>query len=323
MKKKGYNMSFKARKVAIVGTGPVGASCAFALINQCMCEEILMIDLNESKSKGETLDLSHAIEYMPLRTKVKVGTYEECKDVDVVVITASAPPKPNQTRLDTLGTSSKICTSIVEPIMKSGFDGFFILVSNPVDVISYHTWKLSGLPKNKVIGTGTSLDTARLKTLISAELEGIDTKSIQAFAMGEHGDSQMVPWSKVTIAGESLLNLMKKNSSLAKLDLDKLVWKTTRLGWDIYETKGTTYYGIAASVVGIIKSIFHDEKKVIPVSALLDGEYGEKDVYAGVPAIIGKNGVEKVIELELIDEEKDKFKKSLDILKNCIKSIGY
>ncbi|KGN04482.1 lactate dehydrogenase [Clostridium haemolyticum NCTC 8350] len=316
-------MSFKARKIAIVGTGPVGASCAFALINQCMCEEILMIDLNKTIVKGETLDLSHAIEYMPLRTKIKVGTYEECKDVDIVIITASAPPKPNQTRLDTLGVSSKICTSIVKSIMNYGFNGFFILVSNPVDIISYHTWKLSGLPKNKVIGTGTSLDTARLKMLISAELGGIDTKSIQAFAMGEHGDSQIVPWSKVTIGGESLFNLMKKNSSLSKLDLNKLVWKTTRLGWDIYETKGTTYYGISSAVVGIIKSIFHDEKKIIPVSALLDGEYGEKDIYAGVPAIIGKNGVEKVIELELTDKEKIKFKKSLDIIKKSMSSIGY
>ncbi|KEI07178.1 L-lactate dehydrogenase [Clostridium botulinum] len=315
-------MSFKARKVAIIGTGSVGASCAFALVNQCVCEEILLVDLKRDKAEGEALDLNHGIEYMSSTTKIRVGTYEDCKDVDVIVMTASEPPRPNETRLDILEDSKGICKMIVDSVMKAEFNGFFVLVTNPVDVIAYYTWKLSGLPKNRVIGTGTALDTARLKTLISAELDEVDTKSIQAFAMGEHGDSQMVPWSKVSIAGEPLLDLMKKNDKLAKLHLDKMELKTAKLGWDIYVTKGTTYYGIASTVVGIIKSIFHDDKKVIPVSTLLEGEYGQNDVYMGVPTVIGKNGVEKIIELELTDTEKEKFNNSANVIKKYIKKLG-
>lgn len=314
-------MSVKARKVAIVGCGLVGSSCAYALVNQCVCEEILMIDINEEKAKGEALDLTQSVEYMPLRTKINVGTYKDCKDVDVVIITAGPPPKAGQTRLDTLEVSIKICDSIVNPIMESGFNGFFILVSNPVDIISYYVWKISGLPKQRVIGTGTAIDTVRLKNILSRYLNNIDTRSIQGFSLGEHGDSQMVPWSKITIAGKSFLSLKEENPILSKLDLDSIVKETAKAGWEIYKRKGTTYYGIAGAAVGIIKSIFHDENKVIPVSTLLEGEYGQNDIYMGVPAIIGKNGVESIIELDLKDEEKEKFNKSALILREYISKI--
>ncbi|SHE39495.1 L-lactate dehydrogenase [Clostridium fallax] len=314
-------MSVKARKVAIVGCGLVGSSCAYALVNQCVCEEILMIDINEEKAKGEALDLTQSVEYMPLRTKINVGTYKDCKDVDVVIITAGPPPKAGQTRLDTLEVSIKICDSIVNPIMESGFNGFFILVSNPVDIISYYVWKISGLPKQRVIGTGTAIDTVRLKNILSRYLNNIDTRSIQGFSLGEHGDSQMVPWSKITIAGKSFLSLKEENPILSKLDLDSIVKETAKAGWEIYKRKGTTYYGIAGAAVGIIKSIFHDENKVIPVSTLLEGEYGQNDIYMGVPAIIGKNGVESIIDLDLKDEEKEKFNKSALILREYISKI--
>ncbi len=316
-------MTTKLRKVAIVGTGLVGSSCAFSLINQCVCEEILMIDINEERAKGEAWDITHAVEYMPYKTKVYSAKYEECKDVDAIIITAGAPPKLGQTRLDTLGISAKICRSIVEPIMESGFNGFFILVSNPVDIIAYHVWKLSGLPKNKIIGTGTSVDSARLKTILSEKLEGIDTKSIQAFSMGEHGDSQMVPWSHVSVAGEPFLKMIDKNDKLRNINLDEIVTKTAKVGWEIYERKGTTYYGIAAAAVGIIKSIFHDEKRIIPVSAMLNGEYGEENIYTGVPCIIGKNGVEKVIEIEMTEDELVRFKRSNSVLREYMSTIGY
>lgn len=316
-------MTTKARKVAIIGTGLVGSSCAFALANQCVCEEILMIDINEERAKGESWDITHAIEYMPYRTKVYNSKYEDCKDVDAIIITAGAPPKPGQTRLDTLGISAKICESIVKPIMNSGFNGFFILVSNPVDIIAYHVWKLSGLPKNKVIGTGTSVDSARLKTLLSEKLGGIDTRSIQAFSMGEHGDSQMVPWSHVNVAGEPFLKMMAKDDELKNIDLDEIVSKTAKAGWEIYERKGTTYYGIAAAAVGIIKSIFHDEKRIIPVSAMLDGEYGEENLFTGVPVIIGKEGTEKVIEIDMTEDEMNRFKNSNNILREYMSTIGY
>ncbi|SHK84823.1 L-lactate dehydrogenase [Clostridium cavendishii DSM 21758] len=316
-------MTMKLRKVAIVGTGLVGSSCAFSLINQCVCEEILMIDINEERAKGEAWDITHAVEYMPYKTKVYSAKYEECKDVDAIIITAGAPPKLGQTRLDTLGISAKICRSIVEPIMESGFNGFFILVSNPVDIIAYHVWKLSGLPKNKIIGTGTSVDSARLKTILSEKLEGIDTKSIQAFSMGEHGDSQMVPWSHISVAGEPFLKMIDKNDKLRNINLDEIVTKTAKVGWEIYERKGTTYYGIAAAAIGIIKSIFHDEKRIIPVSAMLNGEYGEENIYTGVPCIIGKNGVEKVIEIEMTEDELVRFKRSNSVLREYMSTIGY
>lgn len=316
-------MSIKSRKIAIVGTGLVGSSCGFALVNQCVCDELLMIDINDEKAKGEAWDLTHGVEFMSQRTKVRNASYEDCSDADIVIITAGAAPKPGQTRLDTLGVSAKICNSIVEPIMKSGFNGFFIIASNPVDVIAYHVWKLSGLPKNKVIGTGTTIDSSRLKNFLSEYLDGIDVRSIHAYAMGEHGDSQMVPWSNVSVAGKPFLKLIQESEELKTIDLDNIVHKTARAGWEIYERKGTTYYGIASCVVGIIKSIFHDEKKILPVSTLLDGEYDETNVYSGVPTVIGKNGAEQIIEIDMTESEMDKFKNSNNILREYISTIGY
>ncbi|MEG0297014.1 MAG: L-lactate dehydrogenase [Clostridium sp.] len=316
-------MSIKSRKIAIVGTGLVGSSCGFALVNQCVCDELLMIDINDEKAKGEAWDLTHGVEFMSQRTKVRNGSYADCSDVDIVIITAGAAPKPGQTRLDTLGVSANICKSIVEPIMKSGFDGFFIVASNPVDIIAYHIWKLSGLPKNKVIGTGTTIDSSRLKNFLSEHLGGIDVRSIHAYSMGEHGDSQMVPWSNVSVAGKPFLKLMQENEDMKDIDLDNIVYKTARAGWEIYERKGTTYYGIASCVVGIIKSIFHDEKKILPVSTLLEGEYNENNVYSGVPTVIGKNGAEQIVEIDMTESEMDKFRKSNNVLREYMSTIGY
>lgn len=317
-------MSLKSRKIAIIGTGLVGSSCGFAIVNQCVCDELLMIDINEEKAKGEAWDLTHGVEYMSQRTKVRQGTYDECGDVDIIIFTAGAAPKPGQTRLDTLDVSAAICNSVVKEVMKSGFNGIFIIASNPVDIISYHIWKLSGLPKNQIIGTGTTIDSARLKNFLSQHLNGIDPKSIHAYSMGEHGDSQMVPWSNVSVAGKSLFKIIEEDKNLkSEINLDELVEKTARAGWEVYNRKGTTYYGIAAAVVGIVKSIFSDEKKILPVSSLLEGEYGENDVYTGVPTIIGKDGAEKVFEIDMTKEEKTKFKNSNDILRQYLKNIGY
>lgn len=315
-------MAVKPRKVAIVGAGLVGSSCGFSLINQGVCEEIMMIDINEERAIGEALDLNHAVEYLSKRTKVYKGSYDQCGDVDIVIITAGAPPKSND-RLTTLELSANICNTIVEPIMKSGFDGFFIVVSNPVDIITYHVWKISGLPRNKVIGSGTSVDSARLKTLISEQIN-VDPRSVQAYSMGEHGDSQMVPWSHVYVGGKPFLTIREQNpETLGKLDLDELVSRVARAGWDIFNRKGTTYYGIASAVVAIVNSIFHDENKIIPVSSVLDGEYGCKDVALGVPAIIGCNGINDIVEIKMREEELVKFYNSVNRIKEYIKKLGY
>ena len=315
-------MFSKRRKVAIVGTGLVGSSTAFSLITQGICDEVIMIDINKEKALGEVMDLKHCIEYLNRNTKIRVGSYEECGDVDIVVITAGAPPKPGQTRLDTLDLSAQITESIVNPIMKSGFKGHFIIVSNPVDIISYYVYKLSGLPKSNVIGSGTSVDSARLKNFIG-DIFNVDPRSVQAYSMGEHGDSQMVPWSHVYIGGKPFRKVIEDNKDrVGEIDLDKLVLDTARAGWEVYNRKGTTYYAIASSTAGIIKAIINDENKIIPVSTLLDGEYGETDVFSGVPAVLNAEGVKEVVEIDMTTEELEKFKLSNKTIKEYIKKLN-
>ena len=314
-------MSLKKSKVAIIGTGLVGSSTAFSLITQGVCDEILMIDINEERALGEVMDLNHCIEYLNRNTKVIRGRYDQCGDVDIIVITAGAPPKPGQTRIDTLELSAKIVESIVDPIMKSGFKGHFIVISNPVDMIAYHVYKISGLPKNHIIGTGTSVDSARLKNFIG-ELLNVDPRSVQAYSMGEHGDSQMVPWSHVTVGGKSFDEILTDNKDrVGDVDLDKLVLETAKAGWEVYNRKGTTYYGIATATVGIIKAIMNDENRIMPVSTLLEGEYGESDVFCGVPAVLNADGVKEVVEIHMTNDELDKFKKSVALIKYYTKKI--
>ena len=314
-------MGLRKSKIAIIGTGLVGSSTAFSLITQGVCDEILMIDINEERALGEVMDLNHCIEYLNRNTKVVKGSYEQCGDVDIIVITAGAPPKPGQTRLDTLALSAKIAESIVNPIMKSGFQGHFIVISNPVDMIAYHVYKTSGLPKSHIIGTGTSVDSARLKNFIGSLLN-VDPRSVQGYSMGEHGDSQMVPWSHVTVGGKSFSEILKDNKDrVGDVDLDKLVLETARAGWEVYNRKGTTYYGIASATVGIIKAIMNDENKIMPVSTLLDGEYGEYDVFCGVPAVLNADGVKEVVEIHMTEEELEKFKKSAELIREYSKKI--
>lgn len=314
-------MALKARKIAIVGTGLVGSSTAFSIITQGICEEVIMIDINEERALGEAMDLTHCIEYLDQNVKIKKGAYKDCGDVDIIIITAGPPPKPGQTRLDTLDASAKIMKTIVDPIMESGFKGFFVIISNPVDIMTYYTWKLSGLPANQVIGTGTSIDSARLKYFIG-EIFDVDPRSIQAYSMGEHGDSQMVPWSHVYIGGKPFYKVIKDNENRAKdIDLDKLVLDTAKAGWEVYNRKGTTYYGIATSAVAICKAILNDENTIMPVSTLLRGEYGVKDVYAGVPAVLNNTGVKEIVEIDMTDDEKEKFNKSIDIIKGYINKL--
>ena len=308
-------MQISKRKVAIVGTGLVGSTTAFSLITQGVCDEVMMIDINKERAYGEMLDLQDSIEYLNRNVKITTGTYEDCGDVDIIVITAGAPPKPGQSRLDTLELSAQICRSIVNPIMASGFDGIFIVISNPVDMITHYVQFLSGLPKNQVIGTGTAIDSARLKNLI-AKLVKVDPRSVHAYSMGEHGDSQMVPWSTVTVAGKPFYDVIADNKELVgDVDLDELVHKTAKEGWEIYNRKGTTYYGIATACAGIIKAILNDENRIIPVSTLLEGEYGEKDVYAGVPTILNRTGAADVLEIHMTPGELARFKESVSVIR--------
>ena len=308
-------MKITTRKVAIVGCGLVGSTTAFSLVTQGVCDEVMMIDINEERAIGEMLDLRDSIEYLNRNVKVTTGSYDKCGDMDIIVITAGAPPKPGQSRLDTLELSANICKSIVEPVMKSGFDGIFIVISNPVDMIAHYVYKLSGLPKNQVIGTGTAIDSARLQNYI-AQLVEVDPRSVHAYSMGEHGDSQMVPWSTVTVGGKPFYDVIADNKELVgEVDLDELVYKTTQKGWEILNRKGTTYYGIATACVGIIKAILNDDNRIIPVSTLLEGEYGEENVYAGVPTVLNRSGAYDVLEIHMTPGELARFKESAKLIR--------
>ena len=207
--------------------------------------------------------------------------------------------------------------------MASGFDGIFLIASNPVDIITYLVWKESGLPRNQVIGTGTSLDSSRLKTILS-ELIDVDPRSINGYALGEHGDSQFVAWSHVTIGGKPLLQIVEEHQErLGEVNLDEIADQVSKAGWEIYKRKGTTYYGIGSSLAGITRSIFNDDYSIVAVSAILNGEYGEKNICTGVPAIITRQGIHDIVELNLTQDEKEKFQKSNTILREYMAKIGY
>jgi L-lactate dehydrogenase len=314
-------MKIKTSKIAIIGCGLVGSSTAFSLVTQGICDEILMIDINEERALGEVMDLRDTIKYLDRNVKVRTAGYKDCGDADIIVITAGAPPQKGQTRLDTLEVSAKIVKTIVEPIMASGFDGIFIVVSNPVDIMAHYVHHLSGLPKNQVIGTGSALDTSRLQNFI-AEMVNVDPRSIYAYSMGEHGDSQMVPWSTVTVAGKPFQDIILDNKDmLGDVDLDEIVKKTVREGWEIYQRKGTTYYGIATTCAGIIKAILYDENRIIPVSTLLEGEYGQDGVFAGVPTILNRTGAADILEIHMTEGELEKFKGSAEIIKEYTDKI--
>lgn len=314
-------MKIVKRKVAIVGCGLVGSTTAFSLITQGICDEVMMIDINKERAYGEMLDLQDCIEYLNKNVKVYTGDYSDCGDVDIIVITAGAPPKQGQTRLDTLELSAKICKSIVDPIMQIGFDGIFLVISNPVDIITHYVHFLSGLPKNQVIGTGTAIDSARLQNMI-AQITRVDPRSVHAYSMGEHGDSQMVPWSTVTVAGKPFYDVIADNKELVgDVDLEDLRYKTTQEGWEILNRKGTTYYGIATACAGIIKAILDDENRIVPVSTLLEGEYGENNVYAGVPTVLNRMGASDVLEIHMTPGELARFKESTKLIREYTDKI--
>ncbi|WP_243290458.1 L-lactate dehydrogenase [Bacillus sp. FJAT-47783] len=311
------------RKVAIIGTGLVGSSAAYSIVNQGICDELLMVDINKERAIGESLDLSHCIDFTSSRTTVHAATYKDLGDVDVVIITAGPPPKPGQTRLDTLGIGAKIMEDMIPKIMASGFNGIFLIASNPVDIITYHVWKLSGLPRTRVIGTGTSLDSSRLKTILSNMLN-VDPRSIYGYTMGEHGDSQFAVWSHITVGGKPFLQILEeRKEELGHIDLDQIVEDVKKVGFEILKRKGTTYYGIGNALAFILKSIFNDDHKIIALSCVLDGEYGESDICTGVPAIITREGIKDIVELRLTEEEQEKFRKSNAVLRDYMASIGY
>ncbi|MCX2827285.1 L-lactate dehydrogenase [Bacillus pseudomycoides] len=312
--KKGIN------RVVLVGTGAVGCSYAYCMINQGVAEEFVLVDVNEAKAEGEAMDLSHAVPFAPAPTRVWKGSYEDCKDADLVVITAGLPQKPGETRLDLVEKNAKIFKQIVRSIMDSGFDGIFLIATNPVDILTYVTWKESGLPKERVIGSGTTLDSARFRYMLG-EYFNIDSHNIHAYIIGEHGDTELPVWSHVSIGIQKLQTILEKDNALNQQDLDEIFINVRDAAYHIIERKGATYYGIGMSLLRVTKAILNDENSVLTVSAYLEGQYGQKDVYIGVPAVLNRQGVREILEVELSEDEELKFDHSVQVLKETMAPI--
>lgn len=313
-------MKDRINRVALVGTGFVGSSYAFALLNQGVTEELVLIDLNKEKSEGDAMDLNHGLPFAPSPTRIWFGDYSDCKEADLVVLCAGANQKPGETRLDLVEKNTRIFKSIVEEIMGNGFDGIFLVATNPVDILTYAVWKFSGLPKERVIGSGTILDTARFRFLLG-DYFNVDTRNVHAYIVGEHGDTELPVWSHADIAGKTISDWVKKEEHYKQEDLDELFLNVRDAAYHIIQRKGATYYGIAMGLVRLTKAILQNENSVLTVSAYLDGEYGHKDIYIGVPAVVNRSGIREVIELDLDNSEKEKFDHSVSVLKKTMEPV--
>ncbi len=305
------------RKVVLVGTGFVGMSFAYSLINQGGINELVLIDILKDKAEGEAMDLSHGIPFAPNKIDIRSGDYDECKDANIVVVTAGLNQKPGQTRLELATQNARIIKDITKQIVSSGFKGIFLVASNPVDLMTYVVYKSSGFPSNKVIGSGTALDTARLRYLIGEYLK-VSSKNVHAYIMGEHGDSSFVAWSHCYIGCKKITDILTdKNISFS--ELDNIYEGVQQAAYEIINRKKATYYGIGMALTKIVKSILENENAITPISTYLNGEYNHEGMFIGVPALINKNGVREILELKLEKEEQEKFDKSCEVLQRTLK----
>ena len=304
------------QKVMLVGDGAVGSSYAYAMALQGIAEEFGIIDVVKERTEGDALDLLDATGYTYPK-KIYSAEYSDCKDADWVVITAGAPQKPGETRLDLVNKNLRILSTIVKPVVESGFQGIFLVAANPVDILTYATWKFSGFPKERVLGSGTSLDTARLRVAM-ADLTGIkDPRSMHAYIMGEHGDSEFAAYSSASIGSLPFLDWAKEHD-VSKETLEKIEDDVRNKAYEIINKKGATFYGVAAALARISKAILRDEDTVLPVSAYMDGQYGINDVYIGTPAVVCADGIKQVIEVPLNEEEQTKMTESAKTLKQVL-----
>ena len=302
-------MEVLKRKIIIVGAGHVGSHAGYALLSQGLVEEIVYIDIDQKKAEAQALDLYDSTLYLRKGAIVRAGDYSDAKDAQLLIVAAGPLPdmSKGQTRMDTLRQTIEVLKDVTAKIKTSGFSGIILSISNPADVIAHYIQHVLDWPPEKVFSTSTTLDSARLRRAI-AQAVGVDQKSVYAYALGEHGESQMVPWSIVTIEGKPLSQLMEERpDTYGKLDLDALAAEGKKGGWIILGGKGSTEFGIGASIAEVIRAVFGDENRVLPVSVYLDGQYGQHGVYASVPAVLNRNGVADIIELKLTEEEQQEF----------------
>lgn len=311
------------KKVALVGTGFVGMSFAYALLNSGECDQLVLIDVNKEKAKGEAMDLNHGLPFAKRNMLIYAGEYSDCHDADIVVIAAGVAQKDGEDRISLLKRNYEVFKSIIEPIVQSGFDGIFLVATNPVDIMTKITLELSGFEPSHVIGSGTTLDTARLRYLLG-DYFSIDPRNVHAYVIGEHGDSEIVPWSQAYITTKKVYDIVdSSNGKFSFDDLYKISKDVTGAAQEIIKAKQATYYGIGMALVRIVRAIFGDEKSALTVSVMLNGQYGVNDVYAGLPAIIGRNGIEDIIVLDLKENERTAFIKSCEFLKQTAEKIGF
>ncbi len=298
-------------KVVIIGCGNVGMAYAYALINQrTYVNKLILIDLNKERVEGEVMDLNHCLPYAPSKISINAGDYKDCSDARIVVIAAGANQKPGETRMDLIHKNASIFKEIVEKVMASGFNGIFLVATNPLDVMTYLTYKYSGLPANQVIGSGTSLDTARLQLMIGKKL-CINPKNIQAYVIGEHGDSEFIPWSNANISLQNIKQFFNEE------ELNQIENDVRDAAYKIINKKGATYYGIGMALVRITNAILGNENTIIALSV-----YDEvNDVYVGLPAILNKDGAQRRINLKLTNEEQIRLQESINIIKENINNI--
>lgn len=311
------------KKVALVGTGFVGMSFAYALLNSGECDQLVLIDVNREKARGEAMDLNHGLPFAKRNMLIYDGDYNDCHDADIVVIAAGVAQKDGEGRIALLKRNLEVFKSIIEPIVESGFDGIFLVATNPVDIMTKITLELSGFDPKRVIGSGTTLDTARLRYLLG-DYFSIDPRNVHAYVIGEHGDSEIVPWSQAYVTTKKIYDIVDSSNGRFKFeDLYQIGKNVTGAAQEIIKAKSATYYGIGMALVRIVRAIFGDEKSALTVSVMLDGQYGVDGVYAGLPSIIGREGVEDIIVLDLKENERTAFIESCNFLKETAKEIGF
>lgn len=309
-----------SKKVAIVGVGMVGMSFAYAMLNQNICDELCLIDINKERAEGEAMDLSHGLPFAPSSMKIYSGDYTDCTDMDMIAICAGVPQLEGETRRDLLQKNYKVFKTIVKPIVENGFNGVFLVASNPVDVMTKVVLDLSGFPPERVIGSGTSLDTARLRYMIGDYFK-VNPRNIHAYVMGEHGDSEFVAWSSAMI---SVLPIKELDSHTDQImnELNEIAVNVRDSAYKIIKAKKATYYGIGMVLARLTRAILNDENSIFTISAYLNGEYSESGFYIGVPALINRNGVRKILEIPLDESEKKRFKDSAKVIKEMLDEIG-
>ncbi len=312
-----------SKKLVLIGAGMVGMSFAYSALNQNLCDELVIIDIDTKRALGEVMDLNHGLSFSHSSMKISAGDYDNCKDADIAVICAGVNQKPGESRLQLLSRNAAVFKTIIEPLKQSGFSGIILVATNPVDIMTRVTQELSGFPPERVIGTGTTLDTARLRYLLGNYFD-VDPRNVHAYVCGEHGDSEFTPWSQALIATKPIEKIIETNGDkFSWVDLTKISEEVRHAAQKIISAKGATYYGIGIAISRIVRAILSDERSVLTVSSKLRGEYGKKGVYVGTPCIVSAKGITRTVELTLNEDEIKKLHTSCKLLEDSFQGLSF